>query len=128
MNKFYLALGLFSMFSMNVFSQDEEEMDAACNEPGKKTVKLIETAKKTEDARAIVTLFDKAIDAEPDNAMAYYEYGAYVYEKGMNYLQTDASGEKSERAFANAASLFSHVLDLCPDYNAGAYYYLGVIP
>ena len=124
MNKLYLAIGVLFFISFSTFSQDDE-VDEACNPPAKKSLKLIETAKNSEDLRTIVDNYTKAIEAEPENAMAYYEYGVTTYNLAMDNLSSDA--RKAERGFVNSANLFQEVLTLCEDYNAGTYYYLGVI-
>jgi outer membrane protein OmpA-like peptidoglycan-associated protein/tetratricopeptide (TPR) repeat protein len=125
MTKLYIILGLFSFYSLTAVSQDEEELDPACNPPTKKTIKLIETAAQSESVQLAVDNFNKAIEAEPENAMAYYEYGVYAYNQGMKTLKTDP--EKSDRSFVKAEQLFKEVLTLCEEYNAGTYYYLGVV-
>ncbi len=125
MIKLYLIVGLFSFCTLSVFSQEEDELDAACNPPAKKTLKLIETAASSESVQLAVDNFNKAIEAEPENAMAYYEYGVYAYNQGMSTLNTDAA--KSDRSFVKAEQLFKEVLTLCEEYNAGTFYYLGVV-
>lgn len=125
MTKFYLLVGVFTFSFLPVFSQEEEEIDAACNPPEKKTLKLIENGANAESVQLAVDNFTKAIAAEPENAMAYYEYGVYAYNQGMDLLNTD--GAKSDRSFAKAEELFGKVLELCEQYNAGTFYYLGVV-
>ncbi|MDC1403952.1 hypothetical protein N8328_06070, partial [Crocinitomicaceae bacterium] len=105
MNKLYLALGALLFISFSTFSQDE--LDEACMPPAKKTLKLVETAKNSEDLRTIVDNYTKAIEAEPENAMAYYEYGVTIYNLSMDNLSSDA--RKAERGFVNSANLFQDV-------------------
>lgn len=127
MIKLYLAAGFLTVLTFSAFSQEEEEVNEACNPPQKKTIKLIENAINSESIQAAVDNFNKAMEAEPENAMAYYEYGLYAYNQGMDYLKTDLSGEKSNRSFKKSEEMFQQVLDVCEEYNAGTYYYLGVI-
>lgn len=126
MNKLYLAFSLFLLTFGTVNSQ-EEEVDAACNPPAKKTLKWIENAINAESIQVAVDNFNKAMEAEPDNATAYYAYGEYAYDQAMEYLNTDLTGEKAKRSFSKAQEMFENVLQLCVDFNAGTYYYLGVI-
>jgi outer membrane protein OmpA-like peptidoglycan-associated protein/tetratricopeptide (TPR) repeat protein len=127
MIKLYLAAGFLTLFSFTNFSQEEEEVNEACNPPQKKTIKLIENANNSESIQAAVDNFNKAMEAEPENATAYYEYAVYAYNQGMDYLKTDLTGEKSNRSFKKSEEMFQQVLEICEEYNAGTYYYLGVI-
>jgi outer membrane protein OmpA-like peptidoglycan-associated protein/tetratricopeptide (TPR) repeat protein len=123
MAKKYLAL-LFSLTSIVSFSQEEAE---ACQEPGKKVVKLITAAVNAKDARTAVENFNAAIEAEEENATAYYEYGMYAWSSGMEYYDTDPNPAKGNRSLAKAEEMFRLALDRCSDYHANAFYYIGVI-
>ncbi len=127
MIKFYIFLGLTLFFNLSIFSQEEAEGDEACSPPAKKTIKLIENAQNAESIQSAVDNFNKAMEAEPEKAMAYYAYGLYAYKQAMDYLESDATGKKAERSFQKSFEMFQKVLELCPEYNAGTYYYLGVI-
>tara|TARA_R110000737_G_C14624517_1_gene494390 strand:+ start:17933 stop:19957 length:2025 start_codon:yes stop_codon:yes gene_type:complete len=109
------------------FSQDEEEQDPNCNPPSKKTQRLIDNAINAESIQSAVDNFNKAIEAEPDNAKAYYEYGVYAFNQGLGYYETDDSPARGDRSFVKAEQMFNEVLDRCEDYNAGTYYFLGVV-
>lgn len=123
MNKLYLLLGV-TFLTLNAFSQDEE-VDEACNPPTKKTQKMIENATESESVQVAVDNFNKAMNAEPGNAMAYYEYGIYAYNLGMKNLNSNQNS--ANKSFSKAESLFQEVMGICEDYNAGTLYYLGVI-
>ncbi len=126
MIKFYLLLGVSIGLSFVTFSQEEEENEA-CSPPAKKTIKLIENARNSEGIQLAVDNFNKAIEAEPEKTMVYYEYGVYAYNQAMAYMETDLTGKKAERSFQKSHEMFQKVLELCPEYNAGTFYYLGVI-
>jgi outer membrane protein OmpA-like peptidoglycan-associated protein/tetratricopeptide (TPR) repeat protein len=127
MVKFYLLSTFLIFTSLVAFSQDEEEQDPNCNPPSKKTQRLIDNAINAESIQSAVDNFNKAIEAEPDNAKAYYEYGVYAFNQGLGYYETDDSPARGDRSFVKAEQMFNEVLDRCEDYNAGTYYFLGVV-
>ncbi|MFA7274149.1 MAG: OmpA family protein [Crocinitomicaceae bacterium] len=127
MVKHYLLSISVLFFSTLAFAQGEEETNVNCNPPAKKTQKMIEMAVNSESLQAAVNFFNKAMEAEPDNAMAYYEYGVYAFNQGMNYYQTDDSPARGDKSFVKAEQMFKEVLDRCEAYNAGTFYYLGVV-
>jgi len=126
MIKLYLAIGAFSLFSFQLLAQDEE-INEACKPPSKKTQKLINNAVGSESLQAVVDNFDKAMEAEPENATSYYEYGVYAFNQGMEYYQSDDSPVRGDRSFVKAEQMFKEVLDRCEEYNAGTFYFLGVV-
>lgn len=123
---YFLSISLL-FFAALAFAQDEEETNVNCNPPTKKTQKMIEMAVNSESLQAAVNFFNKAMEEEPDNAMAYYEYGVYAFNQGMNYYQTDDSPARGDKSFVKAEQMFKEVLDRCEEYNAGTFYYLGVV-
>lgn len=106
------------------FAQEESE---ACVDPSKKVLKLITTAVNAKDARTAVENFNAAIKMDEGNATAYYEYGMYAYNSGLNYYETQPNPAMGDRSFKKAEEMFAITLDLCSDYHANASYYLGVI-
>src|SRR5690554_7077369 len=80
MNKLYTLTFLILFLPFINFAQVEDE---SCMPPKKKTLKLIEKAKELKPKKASV-LFNDAIDAEPDNATPYFEFGTYAYNKAMD--------------------------------------------
>lgn len=121
---FFNLLLLF--FTFNTFAQIE---DAACLPPDKKVVKIIDKAKLSPDPQTAVDGFLLAIKQAPDNAMAYFEYGVYAFNKASEYYNRQptpniAAGDKSMQ---KAEEMFLEAIDLCAKYHADAYYYLGVI-
>jgi outer membrane protein OmpA-like peptidoglycan-associated protein/tetratricopeptide (TPR) repeat protein len=126
MIKLYLVIGAFSLFSFQFLAQDVE-INEACNSPSKKTQKLISNALEAESIQTAVDNFNKALEAEPDNATSYYEYGIYAFNQGMEYYQSDDSPARGDRSFVKAEQMFKEVLDRCEEYNAGTFYYLGVV-
>jgi len=110
--------------STMTFAQEESE---ACVDPSKKVVKLITAAVNSKDARSAVENFNAAIKMDEGNATAYYEYGMYAYNTGLDYYETQPNPAMGDRSFKKAEEMFSIALDLCSDYHANASYYLGVI-
>lgn len=127
MNKGSIPFLLISFLFLTTTSLVAQEEDEACLPPSKKVEKTIHLAVKTEDSKAAVTLFLKAIEAAPDNAMVYYEYAMYAYEKGVYYYQQQPNPAMGDRSFEKAREMFQQALTNCSDYHANCSYYLGVI-
>lgn len=123
MKKHYLILTLF-LVSFVTFSQEEDE---SCLPPAKKVLKFIQIGKNAQDAKTAVTNFNAAIEAAPDNAMAYYEYAMYAYDAGMKYYETQPNPAMGDKSMTKAEEMFKKTLEFCPDYHANCTYYLGVI-
>jgi outer membrane protein OmpA-like peptidoglycan-associated protein len=117
-------LFLFLLTSIFAISQDEDE---SCKTPSKKTLKLIETAKKSPDAKSAVVNFTAAIESAPDNAMAYYEYGIYAYNQAMKLYETNPNPAVGDKSMVKSEEMLSQALEFCSDYHANCHYYLGVI-
>lgn len=116
---------LISLFtSANLFAQVEDE---SCLPPSKKTLKLIDKAATSTDVKVAVVTFNQAIDAEPDNAMVYYEYAMYAYQQAMKAYEVNPNPSIGDRGMLKAEEMFLKTLELCSDYHANCTYYLGVI-
>lgn len=120
----YAYLSLFTAIPFIAFLQEEDE---SCLPPSKKVLKLIETASKSEDAKTAVINFNEAIQAAPDNAMAYYEYGMYAYKQAMKYYETQPNPALGDKSMTKAEEMFRVTLEYCNDYHSNALYYLAVI-
>jgi len=123
MVKYYFSL-IFLTFSFAIFAQEEAE---SCQEPSKKVLKYIKTAASAKDSREAVDNFNKAINEDEENAMAYYEFAMYAYNLGVEAYDTDPNPAKGDRLFAKAEEMFLETLERCPDYHSNCTYYLGVI-
>lgn len=121
-NYFSFFLILTSTFLLH--AQEESE---ACLEPSKKVVKLITDAVNAKDARTAVENFTAAIEAEEDNATAYYEYGMYAYTSGLEYYEANPNPALGDRSFQKAEDMFKAALERCSNYHANCAYYIGVI-
>lgn len=115
---------LFIVCSLFAFSQEEAE---ACMPPSKKVLKLITAGANAQDAKTAVDNFNAAIEAEEQNATAYYEYAMYAYSMGVEYYETQPNPSLGDRSFKKAEDMFKMALDLCSDFHANCTYYLGVI-
>lgn len=123
MIKYYLFLTT-CILSSGFFAQEEDE---SCADPPKKVLRLIETAKNA-DAQMAVTGFDAAIAAAPDNAMAYYEFGMYAYNRALGFYEAATPNKSAgDKSLAKAEEMFRLALEYCNDYHANCSYYLGVI-
>ena len=119
---FFLLISLF--ITVTGFSQVEDE---SCLPPNKKTLKLIEKAATSSDPKTAVITFNQAIDAEPDNAMVYYEYAMYAYQQAMKAYEVNPNPTVGDKGMLKAEEMFLKTLQLCSDYHANCTYYLGVI-
>lgn len=126
MVKYYLV-ALFSFGTLFLFSQEEEkEVDPVCAKPNKKATKYIEQAKKADVPIVCVENFNKAIAADKENATPYYEYGMYAYTQGTEYYQM-GRGADGAKSYLTSESYLKKALDICPEFHAGIFYYLGII-
>ena len=115
---------LFSgVLSLIINAQEEDE---SCIKPSKKVLRLIEVAASSSDAKTAVDNFNAAIAAAPDNAAPYFEYAIYAYNSGLKFYETQKNA-LGERSFLKSEEMFNKTLELCPDYHADCFYYLGVI-
>jgi outer membrane protein OmpA-like peptidoglycan-associated protein/tetratricopeptide (TPR) repeat protein len=103
--------------------------DVSCLPPDKKVVKIIEKARLSADAKTAVDAFLEAINAAPENAMPYFEYGVYAFNKASEYYNRTPTPamEAGDKSLKKAEELFLETIELCSKYHADAYYYLGVI-
>lgn len=125
MVKYYLV-ALFSLGSLALFSQEEEEVLPECAEPNKKAAKYIELAKKSDVPMVCVENFTKAVEADKENATPYYEYAMYAYTQGTEFYQM-GRGADGVKSYKTSENYFRKALDICQDFHAGIFYYLGII-
>ena len=123
MVKYYFS---FLFVSVGFLSIAQEESEA-CLPPSKKVMKLINAGVNAKDARTAVTSFSAAIEADEENATAYYEYGMYAYNQGLKYYEENPNPALGDKSFKKAEEMFASTLDVCPDYHSNCTYYLGVI-
>jgi outer membrane protein OmpA-like peptidoglycan-associated protein/Tol biopolymer transport system component len=124
--KYHLVITILTFSVFQQFSVAQEE-DESCLPPSKKVLKLIETGSNAPDAKSAVDNYNAAIDAAPDNAMAFYEYGLYAYNSGIKYYETQPNPVMGDKSFVKSEEMFKKALEFCPDYHADCFYYLGVI-
>lgn len=117
----YIGIGLMSFTS---FAQEE---DPSCLPPDKKIQKYITAGANAPDAKTAVDNFNKAIEAAPDNAGVYFEYGKYAYNSGVKHYETNPNPALGDKSFAKAEEMFEKAAEYCADYSAEMYYLLGVI-
>lgn len=120
----YFYLSLFLVSNSLILAQSDDE---ACLPPNKKVLKLIETANNAPDAQTAVQNYSAAIEAAPDNAMAYYEYGMYAYDAALKYYEKSPNPAMGDKSFTKAKEMFAKALEQCPDYHSNCFYYIGVI-
>lgn len=125
MNKKYFFLLL--VFSTSPIISQAQIEDESCLPPSKKILKQIETAANATDPKTAIIGFNAAIEAAPDNAMAYYEYGMYAYNQGVKAYDTYPNPSQGDKSMKKAQEMFTLALAQCSDYHANCFYYLGVI-
>ena len=116
----------FAIVFSSTFIYSQEE-DAACLPPDKKTEKILIKAVNAQDAKTAVDNFKLAMDALPDNAMITFEYAKFAFDMGSEYYKTYPSPDMGNKSMTKAAEMFQTTLDVCKEYHADCYYYLGVI-
>lgn len=118
-----LILFLFvASFSNRVLGQDSD--DPACLPPDKKIIKTLEKAKAAPPADA-AKFFKEATDAAPDNAFVYFEFALYSFDEAQKTAQS--SVQRAEKQLKKAQGLFEKTLNLCENYHADVFFYLGGI-
>jgi len=123
MVKKYIALFSFTfVFFSFTYSQVEDE---ACLPPSKKVMKLLTEAKAAVDPAKSV-LLGQAIAADPDNAMAYYEFAMNAMKKAEMFANA-YNEAAANKLYQTAEVKFLDVIAHCADYHADCFYYLGMI-
>src|SRR5690606_7666504 len=117
------------LFLFVVYFVNAQVDDASCVTPDKKVLKILDRAKTAPDAKTAVDAFLEAIKIDPESAMPYYEYGLYAFNKASEYYNARPTPNMNagDKSLKKAEEMFLEALDLCSDYHADAYYYLGVI-
>ncbi len=123
MVKKYIALFSFIfIFFQITLSQVEDE---ACLPPSKKVMKLLTEAKAAVDPAKSV-LLGQAIAADPDNAMAYYEFAMNAMTKAEMFANA-YNEAAANKLYQTAEVKFLDAIAHCADYHADCFYYLGMI-
>tara|TARA_B100000508_G_scaffold136157_1_gene128838 strand:- start:93839 stop:95881 length:2043 start_codon:yes stop_codon:yes gene_type:complete len=117
---------LLFLFTILFFSTIAQTEDESCEPPKKKVQKLLDKAKNAEPREAS-KLFNEAIDEDDDNAMAYYEFAMYAYNRGLEQYEKSPNPKLGDKSMQTAEKLFKQTLERCSDYHANCFYYLGII-
>ena len=108
---------------LQTFSQEEAE---SCLPPNKKIIKLLDKA-RTSPPQEAALLFKEATDGASDNATPYFEFANYAYRQALEAYEKNPNPKVGDQSFRKAQELFKKTIELCNDFHADAYYYLGVI-
>ena len=122
-NRYLPIFLLITTISLSGFSQEEDE---SCIAPEKKVLKILDKAKSTA-APERYKLFQEAQDAAPDNAMVFFEYAMVSFEEAQKAYNSSYDPSLGDRLMNKAKELFRRTTELCDDYHADMYYYLGGI-
>jgi outer membrane protein OmpA-like peptidoglycan-associated protein/tetratricopeptide (TPR) repeat protein len=118
---------LLILFGFNCFTViNAQEEDESCLPPDKKTLKLLDKAKAT-PAPERYKLFSEVTQAASDNAMVYFEYAMLSFEEAQQAYSSSYDPSKGDKLMNKAKGLFEKAAQLCNDYHADMYYYLGAI-
>lgn len=104
-----------------------QEEDPSCLAPPKKAQKYLDAANNASDPQTASENYQKAVEAAPDNAACYFQFGKYFYDLGMKYFKTQPNPTLGERAFEKGEMMFEKAVEYCNDYHSDMYYLLGVI-
>jgi outer membrane protein OmpA-like peptidoglycan-associated protein len=118
-----LLLILFGFQGVTAFYAQEDE---SCLPPDKKTLKLLDKAKAT-PAPERYKLFSEVTKSAEDNAMVYFEYAMLSFEEAQQAYSSSYDPSKGDKLMNKAKGLFEKAAQLCHDYHADMYYYLGAI-
>ena len=123
MQNYFSLIGLI-LFTIQIgFSQVEDE---ACLPPSKKVLKLLEAAHAETDIPKASLAYKAAIDANPDNAQAYFEFAMFAYDVADDYASKN-NAAVSEKYFNAAKTKFEETLKHCADYHADCFFYIATI-
>lgn len=103
-----------------------QEEDESCLPPDKKTLKLLDKAKAT-PAPERYKLFSELTKLAPDHAMVYFEYAMLSFEEAQQAYSASYDPSKGDKLMIKTKGLFEKTAQLCDDYHADMYYYLGAI-
>ena len=124
MIKLYSLTLLTFLFITNIaISQEEAE---SCLPPNKKIGKILDKARISPPQDAAL-LYKEAIDGASDNATPYFEFAMYAYQQAMEAYDKNPNPKVGDQSLRKAQELFKKSIELCSDFHADAYYYLGVI-
>lgn len=118
-------LSFIIILSIGQFYAQEE--DASCLPPDKKVEKILIKAVNAPDAKTAVTSFNEAMEMAPDNATITYQYGIYAFDMAKQYYKTYPQPDMGNKSMQKAEEMFEQTEDLCHNFNADVFYYLGVI-
>lgn len=114
-----------SIFTLTIaFAQDD---DAACNAPSKKVLKYIADAKNASSLQEVQKNYQEAIKLDENNATAYYEYGLFYYKYAMSQYRDNPDPNPGDKALNKSRAMLEKAVELCADFHADCYYYLGAI-
>lgn len=120
----FLLIILFSTYSVQLFSQDEDEtqQDTGCKtkleKQNQKTYDKAIAARKKGDREKATELFKEVIEAESDFAPPYY----YL---GFSLMRDIENGKGSDKIMYDAIGYFEKCSQFCPDFNVYAFFYTG---
>ncbi len=126
MNLKFLLITCLLVFVQNSFVNAQDEEDESCTPADKKTLKLIDKAKSTA-APERYKIFQQAQEAAPEKAMVYFEYATLTFKEAQEAYNSSYDPSKGDRLMVKAKGLFEKTIELCSDYHADMYYYLGGI-
>lgn len=118
---------LIPLLTITVTLSYAQNEDAACNEPSKKVLKYIAEAKQASSLADVQKSYQAAIKEDENNAKAYYEYGLFYYKYAMSQYRDNPSQSAGDKALNNSRSMLEKAVEICPDFHADCYYYLGAI-
>lgn len=123
MKQSYLLFAFLLTFYNGLTAQKEDE---SCLPPSKKVTKLLEKAKSSTPQESSV-LYKEAIENASDNATPYFEFALFAYSQGIEAYKNSPNPKQGDLNFKRSIELLKKSIEICHDFHADAYYYLGVM-
>lgn len=124
MKKLYFLQFIFILFFPTLILAQVE--DESCLPPNKKIQKIVNKAKAS-DVQEASKLFKQAMDLAPDNAVIYYEFAMYAYNRALTLYDRNPDPKQGDQNMRVAEGYFQQALDRCQDFHSDCHYYMGVI-
>ncbi|UKN02658.1 OmpA family protein [Paracrocinitomix mangrovi] len=131
-NILLLTASLIFSFTISNAAYAQDDDNEACNEPGKKVMKLIKEAENQKNEKLErVKAYTDALELAPENAYVYFSFANFNYENALavhdNFDEGRVNFQQLSNAYEGAAKAYKKTLEYCPNYHSDVHYKLGVI-
>ncbi len=131
MNKILLAVFAFTFSIQFSYGQSTEENEN-CLPPDKKVMKVLKvTSNPKASDKEISMAYSEAVKLAPDNAYCRFVQAEYNFNRAQNMEKAYAQGRinftQLKNAYMGAVNGYKKTIEICPEFNAGAYYKIGFV-